>query len=61
MIYRGINVGSRLDFEDMNRFVSANLLRFEDIIDKRFTFDQAAEAFEHIWSGNHVGKIVIEI
>jgi threonine dehydrogenase-like Zn-dependent dehydrogenase len=56
----GINVGSRLDFEDMNRLISATGLRFEDVIDKRFGFERAAEAIEYLWSGKHVGKVVIE-
>ena len=59
--FRGINCGSRLDFERMNQVIDASKLGFEDIIDKRFSFEQAAEAIEYLWSGKHVGKVVVEI
>ena len=58
---RGINVGSRHDFEQMNRVIEVNQLRFDTIIDRRFPFEQAGKALEYLWSGNHVGKIVIEL
>ncbi|KAF2730599.1 NAD(P)-binding protein [Polyplosphaeria fusca] len=58
---RGINVGSRADFEDMNRLIESNDIRFNELIDKKFEFERAGEAFEYLWSGQHVGKIVIEI
>lgn len=41
--------------------VSVNLMRFDDIVDKTFSFERAEEALEYLWSGKHVGKIVIEI
>ena len=59
--FRGINCGSRLDFERMNELIAATEMRFDDVVDKKFGYDQAPEAFEYIWSGKHVGKIVIEI
>jgi len=58
---RGINVGSRHDFEQLNHFISVHGLRFEELIDKRFHFEDAADAFECLWSRKHVGKIVIEL
>jgi NADPH:quinone reductase-like Zn-dependent oxidoreductase len=58
---RGINVGSRLEFEQLNRVVAANEMTFQELIDKRYPFEQAADAFAHLWSGKHVGKVVIEI
>ncbi|KUJ08220.1 zinc-binding oxidoreductase [Mollisia scopiformis] len=58
---RGINVGSRLEFEAMNRVIDANEMNFEDIIDKTFSFDQAEEAFKYLKSQQHVGKVVIVI
>ena len=54
-------MGSRLEFEDMNRVIELNRMRFEDIIDKKFSFEQAEEAFEYLWSGKHSGKVVIEV
>ena len=59
--FRGINVGSRQDFEHMNKVIDASKIRFEDIIDRRYKFEGTEEAFAYLWSGKHVGKIVIEI
>ena len=59
--FRGINVGSRLDFERMNELIAATGMRFEDVVDRKFAYDEAPAAFEYIWSGRHVGKVVIEI
>ncbi|KAF2106186.1 putative alcohol dehydrogenase [Lophiotrema nucula] len=58
---RGINVGTLHDFESLNGLVEATELRFEDVIDKRFGFEQAAEAIEYLWSGQHMGKVIIEL
>ncbi|TAQ90965.1 hypothetical protein B7494_g737 [Chlorociboria aeruginascens] len=57
---RGINVGSRQEFEALNRTITANDMTFEDVIDKSFTFDYAEEAFKYLKSQKHVGKVVIE-
>lgn len=59
--FRGINVGSRLDFERMNGLIAATGMRFEDVVERKFSYDQAPDAFGYLWSGKHVGKLVIEI
>ena len=59
--HSGINVGSRLDFEQLNRAVDATKMRFTDVIDKIYRFEEASEAFAYLWSGKHTGKIVIEM
>jgi NADPH:quinone reductase-like Zn-dependent oxidoreductase len=55
----GIHVGSREMFENMNRAITLHQLR--PVIDRVFSFDQAAEAFRHVESGSHFGKAVIRI
>lgn len=55
----GIYVGSRSDFEVMNRFLTERQLR--PVIDRTFPFAQAAEAYAHLASGSHFGKVVIEV
>ena len=55
----GIYVGSRADFEAMNAFLSRH--RLKPVIDKVFTFADAAAAYEYMASGNHFGKIVIRL
>ena len=53
----GIFVGSRAMFEAMNAAIAANGIR--PVIDRVFPFDQAADAFRHLESGSHFGKVVI--
>ena len=56
---QGIFVGSRLMFEEMNRAITA--ARLKPAIDRVFPFDEAAEAYEHLASGAHFGKVVINV
>jgi NADPH:quinone reductase-like Zn-dependent oxidoreductase len=56
---KGIGVGSRKDFEAMNRAIVANGIR--PVIDRTFPFEDAVEAFRHLESGRHFGKIVVTI
>lgn len=56
---QGILVGSRDDFEAMNRAIAAHQL--QPVIDKTFAFDEARAAFDWMHSGSHFGKIVIQI
>jgi NADPH:quinone reductase-like Zn-dependent oxidoreductase len=55
----GIYVGSRADFEAMNTFISQH--RLKPIVDKVFPFEAAAEAYQHMESDAHFGKIVIRL
>ena len=58
---RGINVGSRHDLELINREIEINRLRFDMIIDRKFPFKEAGQAFEYPRSGLPAGKVVIEL
>jgi NADPH:quinone reductase-like Zn-dependent oxidoreductase len=51
----GIAVGSRARFEAMNRAIAKHRLR--PVIDKVFKLEDAADAFRHLKSGQHFGKI----
>lgn len=55
--FRNITVGDRAALLDLNRAVAATGLK--PIIDRVFAFDEAREAFSHLESGAHLGKIVI--
>jgi NADPH:quinone reductase-like Zn-dependent oxidoreductase len=55
----GIYVGSRADFEAMNRFLSEKGIR--PVIDRVFAFDEAAAAYEYLESGSHFGKVVVRV
>ena len=52
-----ISVGSRADFEAMNRAIEMHRLR--PVIDRTFPFTEAKEAYRHFEGRGHFGKIVI--
>ncbi|MCX4092037.1 zinc-dependent alcohol dehydrogenase family protein [Nocardia sp. alder85J] len=55
---RRIAVGSRADFEEMNRALTAH--RLGPVIDRVFPFEAAAEAYRYFRDGNPFGKVVLE-
>ena len=56
---RGIYVGSRAMFQAMNDAITKH--RLEPVIDRVFSFDESPDAFRHLESAQHFGKIVIRI
>jgi len=52
-------VGSRADFEEMNRFLEGHGIR--PIIDRVFEFQDAPAAFDFIENGDFMGKVVIRM
>ncbi len=54
-----VAVGSRDDFEMMNRAIAFHRLR--PVIDSRYPFERLPEALRHLQSGRQFGKIVIDI
>ena len=54
---RGILVGNRHDFRGMLDFMRGH--KIQPIIDRCFEFMEAKQAFEHLRSGQHFGKVVI--
>ena len=53
----GFMVGSRAMFEDMNAAIALHGMR--PVVDARFDFDAAPDAYRHLAGGSHFGKIVI--
>jgi NADPH:quinone reductase-like Zn-dependent oxidoreductase len=45
----------------MNRLIEAHPETTRPVVDKVFPFDQAADAWAHLESQKHVGKIVIQV
>jgi NADPH:quinone reductase-like Zn-dependent oxidoreductase len=58
VLLKGILVGSRQMFEDMNRAIE--LHRLQPLVDKVFPVDSVREALQFMESGSHVGKIVLQ-
>ena len=54
---RGVYVGSRRMFVEMNQAIDANGL--DPLIDAEFEFDDARAAYRHLESQAHIGKVVI--
>ena len=55
----GVFVGSRDMFEALTR--AFTLAEIKPVVDRVFPFAEARAAFEHMASGAHFGKIVIEV
>lgn len=45
----------------MNRFISEKKISFEGILDRRFKFEEAEEAFGYLKAQKHVGKVIMEV
>lgn len=58
LVLKGITSGSRTMLEDFVAAIAVN--GFDPVIDRVFDFDQAREAYEHLDSGSHIGKVVIK-
>lgn len=56
---QGVFVGSRRELEDCCRAIAAH--RIEPVVDRRFPLEDTRAAFEHLASGAHLGKIVVDL
>ncbi len=56
---QGVYVGSRAMYQRMIAAIEANHLR--PVIDSTFPLTQARQAFEHMQSASHYGKIVLDL
>lgn len=55
----GVMVGSRAMAADLARFVAQH--RLHPAIDRRFAFDDAAQAYEYLDAAGHFGKVVVTV
>lgn len=57
---RGLLVGSRDQFRDMNACIDAN--KIKPVIDSKvFELDDLPQAYQYMWDQNHVGKVTFKI
>jgi NADPH:quinone reductase-like Zn-dependent oxidoreductase len=54
---QAVSVGSRADLEALGRALWAHGVR--PVVDRTFPFERTPDAFEHLASGAHFGKVVI--
>lgn len=59
-IVRGIQIGSRDQFEAMNRAIEANDIH-PVVDDKIFSLEELKEAYQYMWDQKHFGKLRIRI
>lgn len=55
----GPAVGSRNDYEAMNRVIETHQIR--PVVDRVFAFEHAREALRHLAARAHIGKVVIRV
>ncbi|KAJ3549422.1 hypothetical protein NM208_g527 [Fusarium decemcellulare] len=58
---QGIAMGSKRDFQEMNRFLEDKKIHLTPIIDRVFPFEETKVAFEYLYAGKHTGKVVIKM
>ncbi|KAL9109472.1 MAG: hypothetical protein Q9227_005807 [Pyrenula ochraceoflavens] len=57
---RGLLVGNRQQFEEMNAAITANGVK--PVVDEKvFPFEKAKDAFQYQWEQKHFGKLCIEV
>jgi threonine dehydrogenase-like Zn-dependent dehydrogenase len=59
--HRGVIMGSKADFEDMNRFLEEREVKLSPALDRVFPFSASKNAFDYLKSGKHTGKVVIKM
>lgn len=58
---QGILGGSKVDFENLNKFLEEKKVSLLPLIDRVFSFEEAPQAMEYLGSGKHTGKVVIKL
>jgi NADPH-dependent curcumin reductase CurA len=54
-------VGSKEDYLDLNRFLAEKTVSLAPLVDRVFSFEESPAAFDYLYSGSHVGKVVIKV
>ncbi|EWG45960.1 hypothetical protein FVEG_06591 [Fusarium verticillioides 7600] len=58
---KGIATGSKDDYLSLNRFLEEKKVSLAPLVDRIFSFEESPAAFDYLYSGKHVGKVVIKI
>lgn len=56
-----IGVGSKVDFEHLNSFLEEQQVSLTPLIGRTFAFEDSPKAFDYLYSGKHIGKVVIKL
>ncbi|PNP79498.1 hypothetical protein FNYG_07114 [Fusarium nygamai] len=58
---KGIATGSKDDYLSLNKFLEEKKVSLAPLVDRIFSFEESPAAFDYLYSGKHVGKVVIKI
>ncbi|PCD30388.1 hypothetical protein AU210_010070 [Fusarium oxysporum f. sp. radicis-cucumerinum] len=58
---KGIATGSKEDYLSLNKFLEEKKVSLAPLVDRVFSFEESPAAFDYLYSGKHVGKVVIKI
>ncbi|KAF5532669.1 alcohol dehydrogenase [Fusarium mexicanum] len=58
---KGIATGSKEDYLSLNKFLQENKVSLDPLVDRVFSFEDSPAAFDYLYSGKHVGKVIIKI
>ncbi|KAH7210842.1 uncharacterized protein BKA55DRAFT_585682 [Fusarium redolens] len=58
---KGIATGSKEDYLNLNQFLQEKKVSLAPLVDRVFSFNESPAAFDYLYSGKHVGKVVIKI
>jgi D-arabinose 1-dehydrogenase-like Zn-dependent alcohol dehydrogenase len=59
---RGIAMGSKADFEEMNCYLEEKKVHLDPLlVDRPFSFDNVKDAYDRLESGKFHGKIIIKV
>ncbi|KAI1042156.1 hypothetical protein LB505_014042 [Fusarium chuoi] len=58
---KGIATGSKDDYLSLNKFLDEKKVSLAPLVDRVFSFEESPAAFDYLYSGQHVGKVIIKI
>ncbi|KAF5580714.1 uncharacterized protein FSUBG_13318 [Fusarium subglutinans] len=58
---KGIATGSKEDYLSLNKFLQENKVSLAPLVDRVFSFEDSPAAFDYLYSGKHVGKVIIKL
>lgn len=59
-VIRGVLVGSRMQFEEMNACIDAN--KIKPVVDEAvFEFRDLQQAYQYMWEQKHFGKLTVKV
>ncbi|KAI1063429.1 hypothetical protein LB506_012806 [Fusarium annulatum] len=58
---KGIATGSKNDYLSLSKFLDEKKVSLAPLVDRVFLFEESPAAFDYLYSGKHVGKVIIKI